>query len=61
MVSEGTRRCPKCGRRVRVGVPAGGDGSLIVFYRHPNAAAELCRWSRAPAPNDDDDEDAPPP
>lgn len=42
--------CPICGQSVRIGVPAGGDGSLDVFFRHLNKrTGAACLGSRQDA------------
>lgn len=46
VVGEPIEHCPRCSRRVRRVVPAGGDGSARVFVRHRNAAGEPCPGSR---------------
>jgi hypothetical protein len=38
--------CPDCGKRVRIVVPAGGDGSAYVYYRHTKPGGERCPGSR---------------
>lgn len=38
--------CPECNTRVRITVPAGGDGSVDVFVRHRDRQGRRCPGSR---------------
>lgn len=42
-----SRTCPTCGRKVRVVVPKGGDGSALVYVRHDNREGDYCMESRS--------------
>lgn len=45
--------CTACGRRVRICIPKGGDGSVDVYVRHKTPHGLLCRMSRCEvSPND---------
>lgn len=45
--------CPECNTRVRITVPAGGDGSVDVFVRHRDRQGRRCPGSRRiVSPND---------
>lgn len=39
--------CPECGKRVGTGVPAGGDGSAEVYYRHLTPEGKPCPMGRS--------------
>ncbi len=38
--------CPRCGRRVRILIPAGGDGSADIYVRHNDRNGNRCEMSR---------------
>jgi hypothetical protein len=48
-----SRPCPSCGRKVRVGIPKGGDGSVEVYSRHKSDMKQLSRcpmsWQIVPS------------
>ena len=39
--------CPGCGKRVRICIPWGGDGSVDVYFRHRLPSGAQCEYSRS--------------
>lgn len=46
MKERRSAKCPKCGQRVRVTIPKGGDGSVDVYMRH-KINGQRCDGSRS--------------
>lgn len=59
-VREGRTRtavCPRCKRRVRIYVPAAGDGSVYVYSLHPDPAGEFAHCIESKGMVDEEDAD----
>ena len=46
MSDKRSELCRGCGKRVRICIPKGGDGSVDIYVRHRNQSGDYCPQSR---------------